>query len=151
MNTLGECTYLGLLPIIGNLTFRCRAEIRMQKQFVAGCCLASAIASFVLQSSASCADIGAASVPPTETTLIKALPPVALVGHLVLDEKVDKSIETSYGTVVCAPHSVVYLFQTKNSLAVFVLGEKNNGDVSIRLGDKSIAVRPAREVVVTKL
>ncbi len=82
---------------------------------------------------------------------ITTLPSAPYIGNLVLYEDTERSVHTKYGDVICAADSVAYMFQTANSLAVFVLDEKKKGDVKIAVGEKSITVLPAQEVVVTTL
>ena len=106
-----------------------------------------------------CADnVGSSSAPPPLHSRLgnvpinlKSFSAVFTIAHLVLDQEKQRVVQTQYGTVICAPHSVAYIYQSNKSLAVFVLDEKKKGDVKIAWGEKSITVAPGSEVVVSHL
>ncbi len=76
-------------------------------------------------------------------------PPYA--DFLVLFEKGARTIHTTFGDIICAANTAVYLCITDKSVAVFVLDEKKGDDVKISLGSNFVPVHTSEEVVVTNL
>ena len=91
---------------------------------------------------------------PQSQSTIKRLPLTANIGYLVLDNENAQFVETKFGKVICARHSVAFIFQGKTSLAIFVLDAKKADDVKISFGPSSaeeVNVSPGHELVVSKL
>ncbi len=70
---------------------------------------------------------------------------------LVLYADKELKLPTAYGTLVCAPNTAAYIYQSPQSLTIYALDAKGKKDIQMLVEDKSLSVSPGHQLVLTDI
>src|SRR5581483_5345337 len=119
-------------------------------------CLASIVGMQSVSAAALAIDNAAiaSNSPPISVITPTAQPDVLLpdqIHILSLYNQTSKIYPMHIGRLECAPDSAVYVINTLRSTAIFVLDQKNKGDVRVIVNDKTFRALPGEEILLSKV
>ncbi len=94
----------------------------------------------------------AKNVPTTRTAVREtSSAPLTLGGRLVCNLDRKYIVKTQFGDVTCAPKVTAYVFDNERSIAVYNFDSTRKDDVTLVFNNRQIAVRPAEQLVISRV